>query len=161
MRPNYSILTLTNTKKLLLVCHVLSLLTGGLLYVIFRADTLRMFEWFELARLDFFVYALRDSFGGYSESLPNWILFSLPDGLWVFSFVTLMLLIWDTLTLNSLKWFITVPLFAFGSEIGQLLNLLPGTFDSLDLTFYALGTVCPFMIYQIPVDIKFSHGYEK
>jgi hypothetical protein len=67
--------------------------------------------------------------------VANPVLCSLPDGLWVFAFASWMRLIW------SRHWFwCNLPAcMALGSEIGQLYQIIPGTFDLLDVLFYSLG----------------------
>ena len=67
--------------------------------------------------------------------VANPVLCSLPDGLWVFAFASWMRLIW------SQHWFwCNLPAcIALGSEVGQLYQIIPGTFDLLDVLFYSLG----------------------
>lgn len=134
-------------KRKLLYGHILSLLTGGLIYILFRTSTLKMFSWFDKLGLTETINSARSLTLHFSEILPNWFKFSLPDGLWIFSYVCLLLLIWrDKGIRKSIHWTLIIPIIAIISELGQLTNIVPGTFDPVDLTFYLLGTILPFLI---------------
>ena len=87
--------------------------------------------------------------------LPDWLLFSLPDGLWVFSYVSLILLLWDN-RLNGYNsfWVFLIPFLAIASEFGQLLGFVSGTFDITDLIFYILGTTLPIILYTNQISIN-------
>jgi hypothetical protein len=86
---------LKNTKKLFLI-HVLTpLFIGGLLYTLFRTTTLRMFKWFSIIGIDDFICLLRRLTLGYKNYIPKWSYFSLPDGLWVYSFTSAILICWN------------------------------------------------------------------
>jgi len=74
--------------------------------------------------------------------VPNWIKYNVPDGLWLYSLTTLIIFIWQKkLNIYSLPWILLCPFLAFGSEIGQGLKIIPGTFDVIDLLAYSLATV--------------------
>lgn len=134
-------------KRKLLYGHIISLLTGGLIYILFRTSTLKMFLWFDSLGLTETINTVRNMTLDYSNQLPNWVKFSLPDGLWIFSYVCLLLLIWsDSEIKKSLPWILVIPIVAILSEFGQLPNIVPGTFDPVDLVFYLTGTILPFLI---------------
>jgi len=40
-----------------------------------------------------------------------------------------------------------VPIIAVFSEIGQAFNIVPGTFDIIDLTFYLTGATAPIILF--------------
>lgn len=142
-------------KKQLIIGHILTLLLGGLVYISFRQDTLKMFSWFDRvnmleAILDFRLFTLP-----LSVYLPNWFLYSLPDGLWLFSYLSLLLIVWNnTISKHNIHWLLLLPTVAISAEIGQLFTILPGTFDILDLTFYLGGTILPILIFTNSKTIK-------
>jgi hypothetical protein len=111
-----------------LLLVVLPIVTGSVIYVLFRDSNILLFVVF-------------DPLGLWTPTrfdpgrLANTILCSLPDGLWVFAFASWMRLIWGR------HWFwCNLPIcIGIGSEIGQLFELVPGTFDFLDVQFYSLG----------------------
>lgn len=136
-------------KKQLLIGHFSTLILGGLIYISFRVDSLMMFKWFENFSLRKPIDSLREMTLVHKSLLPDWMLYSLPDGLWVFSYVSLILLLWgNKLSSFNIIWIFLMPIFAIASEVGQLLSLIPGTFDIIDLIFYILGTIIPLIIYN-------------
>lgn len=135
-------------KKQLLFGHLLTLILGGLIYISFRTDSLVMFKWFVALSLDTPIEYLRETTLTAKQHFPNWFLFSLPDGLWVFSYISLILLIWgNNINKRNLFWAFLIPFIAISSELGQLFNIVPGTFDAIDLTFYIMGTISPFIFF--------------
>ena len=134
---------MTNRTKISLQV-VLPLLTGGLIYILFRADNLLMFRWFDkLGASDFISVCRQHTIGQFS--LPTWLIYSLPDALWVFSFTSLMLSIWrDKFSVQSIFWILVAPTIGLLSEIGQAVHLVRGTFDFSDLTLILIASSLPF-----------------
>ena len=85
----------------------------------------------------------------------NWFFFSLPDGLWVYSFTSFMLIVWGLkFSRHSLFWISIGPLLALGSEMGQAFGVVGGTFDPTDLILCLIGSI-------LPVAILFPANQEK
>lgn len=126
-----------------------TLFLGGLIYILFRTTTLNMFTWFKHLGLDNMVINLRLLTFDFGQLLPKWVLYSLADGLWIFSFINLILVFWDyEISVINIIWIVFIPLISILSEFGQLIKIVPGTFDSIDLLFYISGTLIPFIIYK-------------
>lgn len=107
-------------RRQLLLGHFLTLLAGGLIYIAFRTETLAMFKWFRIIHLDAPIEYLRVLTMDTKAFLPNWFLFSLPDGLWIFSYISLSLLIWkNRITRENIFWISIIPLTAIVSEIKE------------------------------------------
>ena len=135
-------------NRQIIIGHLFTLILGGLVYILFRQDTLKMFTWFDSLNLSVVISEIRFFTLPFSDHLPNWFLYSLPDGLWLFSYLSVLLMVWDnTISKHNIHWLLLVPLFAVFSEIGQLFKIVPGTFDILDLTFYIAGTALPILIF--------------
>ncbi|MDZ7846933.1 MAG: hypothetical protein U5L96_09250 [Owenweeksia sp.] len=136
-------------KKQLLFGHVLTLAVGGLIYIAFRSDTLLMFKYIAAISLDTPIEYLREITLTTKKYLPNWLLFSLPDGLWIFSYVTLTLFIWNNkITKENIFWITIIPCTVILFEIAQLLTFTPGTFDLVDLAFYLIGAALPISLFK-------------
>ena len=134
-------------KQIILGC-LFSILSGGLIYVLFRQDSLKMFSWFESVNLSNSISEMRLFTIPLSIYLPDWFLYSLPDGLWLFSYVSFLLVVWgNVISKHNIHWVILVPLIAIFSELGQLIKVIPGTFDVVDLCSYFLGAVLPILIF--------------
>ena len=134
-------------KRIILGC-LFSILSGGLIYVLFRQDSLKMFSWFESVNLSNSISEMRLFTLPLSIYLPDWFLYSLPDGLWLFSYVSFLLVVWgNVISKHNIHWVLLVPLIAIFSELGQLIKVIPGTFDVVDLCSYFLGAVLPILIF--------------
>jgi hypothetical protein len=119
---------------------LLPLLVGGLIYLLFRADTLFMFRWAEALGVGDALYAARSILRGTFPELPGWVLYSLPDGIWVYAGTVQFRLIWRNESdwqADVWRWLIFV--LALASEVGQALGLVPGTFDWIDTFFILFG----------------------
>ena len=142
-------------KRQIIIGHLFTLLLGGLVYISFRQDTLKMFRWFDSINLSAVISELRLLTLPLSDHLPNWFLYSLPDGLWIYSYLSVLLVVWDNvISKHNIHWLLLVPMIAIFSEIGQLFKIVPGTFDILDLIFYLGGSVLPILIFTNSKTIK-------
>lgn len=141
--------------KQLYIGHILTLLCGSLIYILFRTSNLKMFVWFEKINILIFINKVRSFTTIYAYKLPNIILYALPDGLWLFSYVNLVLFLWkNKIKYENLFWLFIVPIIAIISELAQIIKLVPGTFDSSDLFMYFLGTTLPFIIYRKSITLN-------
>ena len=92
----------------------------------------------------------------FSKSLPDWFVFSLPDGLWLFSYISVVLLVWkNQITKHSIAWILIIPLYAIVHELGQLFKFTEGTFAFNDLLFYSIAIFLPFILYKNLLTFKF------
>lgn len=134
-------------RNKILLASISSLILGTTIYLLFRTSTLKVFKWLKIFEIDFVNSNLRRSSISYFAYLPKWMLFSLPDGLWIFSYVCAMVYIWNfKIHLQSICWIAIIPCIAIASEIGQATDLVPGTFDPLDLFFYFSGLTSPLLL---------------
>lgn len=85
------------------------------------------------------------------SKFPLWLRFSFPDGLWLYSFLMWLILLWQKrINVESFVWYCIVILIAFGSEILQYFSLMKGTFDMNDICSYCLGLVlCTYNYYHL------------
>jgi hypothetical protein len=81
-----------------------------------------------LGYLIYFIYSIEQ----FSIVIKNY----LPDGLWAYSFISMILVIWHR-QLN-LCWMISAYLLAACFEVFQYLKLVPGTADIIDVTVYII-----------------------
>lgn len=120
-------------------------MVGGLIYIFFRTDKLLMFSWFKrlgLSSLISYIRLFSDEF-----ILPEWVIYSLPNALWTYSFMFSFVLLWkNSINLYSHIWFALVFFISVGSEIGQLLKIVPGTFDFIDLFLCLIAIMIPRLV---------------
>ncbi len=109
-----------------------SLLVGVLIYITFRSG-----------HCSPIMQGIVDVAGGRIASLVylfigeeprQWLIYSLPDSLWMFAFCTSILIIWS-FEISKFCWFWISVALAMGMllEILQYPGYIPGTFDSSDL----------------------------
>ena len=111
------------------------LLLGGLVYVIYRDKSLLMFDWYDALGISNEIDGLRSLFQG--EGIYGWVKYSLPDGLWAFSYMFLVDTIWNgTKSLCSYIFVYSLPTLALLSEFLQYFGLVPGVFDWMDVASY-------------------------
>lgn len=122
-------------KKYLIIHSLIPLVIGSLIYILFRSDKLIYVKFLKMISCyDIFIWIRNYSYS-YNIFLPNILLYSLPNSLWVYSFTSIMLFIWfDAKVLKIYKLWILVPIFLnIGTEFGQYFKYLPGTFDYSDI----------------------------
>jgi len=142
----------------LYIGHLFTLFCGSSIYVLFRTSNLKMFVWFDKLKILSTISYLRKFTINHSINLPEIILYSLPDGLWMFSYISLILFLWkNEIKKENLFWILIIPIISISSELGQLIKLVPGTFDVSDLFMYFLGTTLPFIIYKKSITNKLIH----
>jgi hypothetical protein len=107
-----------------------------------------MFNWFDKINILEVILDYRLVTLPLGENLPGWFLYSLPDGLWLFSYISVLLTVWNNnISKDNIYWILLVPIIAVFIEFGQLLSIVSGTFDMIDLTFYLIGAVSPILIF--------------
>jgi hypothetical protein len=73
-------------------------------------------------------------------SVPGWITNNLPDGLWFYSLLNSLFLIWGhPKNIAAWSWFVLTTLAVFLSEFAQRFHFIRGTFDIYDLTAYLIA----------------------
>ena len=132
-------------KKNILLHIILPLLIGGGIYIGFRSESLLLFQWIEYIGGINLVLELRSLVT--DISLPDWILYSLPDALWLYAFAYSILLIWNKqISRTSLACLAIVFIIGIGHELGQFYGIISGTFDPLDLVLSILALLLPLII---------------
>ncbi|NJB83637.1 hypothetical protein [Wenyingzhuangia aestuarii] len=127
-----------------IIIGALPVFLGGLIYITYRTKSLIMFDWFDKIGLSEYVVVLRTNKQLLNLELPNWIKYSLPDALWLFSFTYITLIIWRCqLNKQSVFWIMLAPIIGLFSELGQLLGFVPGTFDRVDLILLIIAALLP------------------
>ena len=134
-------------RKLILL-STLSIFFGGVIYIAFRSSSITLFKWlYDIPVIDDFVKNLRISTLPYKEYIPDWFLYSLPDGLWMFSYSCIILIIWKMeINKYSLIWLLILPILSILIEFLQYYDYFNGTFDVLDIVFFIFGSLLPILI---------------
>lgn len=116
------------------------LMLGGTVYLCWRSPDLLMFRWAEAVGMITVLNKIRLVVVHFT--LPDWILYNLPDACWSYAWVAHARLVWcGSDGLGRWAWISLIPAVGIISEAGQALTIVPGTFDYLDLAAYALGAI--------------------
>lgn len=138
-----SITASENVKTRFLLHVVTPLMIGGAIYICWRDPSLLMFDWFSRLGLTSVIEGIRAVTLPYAGQLPRWLLYSLPDALWVYAAIMLMDCIWHerrTRRRNRRLWLWSGPLLAIVVELGQLTGWVGGSFDPYDLVLSAAAS---------------------
>lgn len=110
----------------------------------FRSESLQMFRWCEIIHINECVDSLR-----MQCTLPQWIVYSLPDGLWLCSYVILVSTIWDFDLKQGWFYVFSLPIIGIGSELAQAFGFMRGTFDWIDIVCYIGGLLLGYIIVKL------------
>ena len=133
------------TLGFLLVQVVLPIVIGGMIYICWRVDHLFMFTWFDAIGLTPLIEWFREVAGPARPYLPDWLLYSVPDGTWVYACVAFFGRLWrDGPWWATALWTGMGPAMAIGGELGQIPGWVPGTWDWVDFVWYVACAVIAF-----------------
>lgn len=126
------------------------IIAGILIYIFFREDVFLYNKIFQLFKIDIFLENIKGETFMKKISLPSWIKYSLPDGLYIFSISNYFLI------LNSNKIGILIGfLFLTALIIIEILQLIfgkyffwLGTYDIMDILFYITGYTLSLILFK-------------
>lgn len=124
----------------ILVRVMIPLIIGGIIYILFGDESIRLVNW--SMEIDALAY-LRNQCS--SESIPEWLIFNIPDGIWLFALLQFIDIVWSGEE-GSHIWIALSVLLAIGHELGQLASIFSGTFDVLDLLLYGIVAICSILL---------------
>lgn len=127
------------------VISFILLTIGGVLYLGWRSGNLVMFQLIDKLGMTGYLKSFRDISTNYS--LYDYVKYSMPDGLWLFSYMFLIDAIWDNHKCKSYYSFLWVlPAIAIMSELLQAVSIVPGTFDIVDIFHYILAIIIFYLL---------------
>lgn len=122
----------------LIFLHVLIPVTIGItIYLFFRTNTLLVFKWANFFGLLEIIGVIRSYTLQLVNIIPDFILYSLPDGIWVYSATIMFLILWHKCTNNwyKISWILLPLLCSMIAEILQYFSIIEGTFCIVDICF--------------------------
>ncbi len=137
---------INHTKMRTVIFASLIFLSGAMIYILFRPTHLLMFNWLDIIGLMDFVNSIRPN----SSVIPEWVIYSLPDGLWLFSYCIFIGCIWNFELKRCFCVLMVLPIYAMTHEIMQKVRIVSGTFDWIDLAAYLTAFVlgCFYIVYH-------------
>lgn len=144
-----------SNKIYLIFESFIPLSVGGLIYILFRTDSLFMYRWFDFLNISGWIYSVRNSIHFIPQGFIKTIIDTVPNGLWMFSYIAFLLLIWkNEINKKSILYFLLLPVISVMSEFLQKFGIINGTFDVLDIFSYTLGAVFPLLIHFKKIKLK-------
>lgn len=118
--------------------------------MIYRQTNLKIFSWIKTFGIQDHIIRLRIFFK--ENDISEFYIYNLPNGLWIISLTTLLLVIWE----NNYKkefWVYFLILFSLVvfPEIFQLFHLISGTYDGVDL-------IVNLLCFGIPCTVVLLHN---
>ena len=132
---------LTGRKAYLVLNALFPVILGASIYLLFRDTSLLVFQWMDSLCLFDDIMELRIDSQVLRTSLPQHVLYSLPDGCWVLAMTAVYRSIWDWNSLEGSFWISLGCILGLGGEFGQLLGFVPGHFDWWDVGYMVVGFV--------------------
>lgn len=139
--------------------HVLFTMSFGfIIYLSFRSKSIIMFHWINIfensSQLDTFrEYLFRNFYP------PYWLIYSLPDGLWVYALISTLFVVLGKDIFYQKFWLIVAIILGPLIEYLQFLKLFPGTFDIVDLLFYFIGSILSLTIIKFYIRKNEKQNY--
>ena len=125
---------------------LLLILTGGMIYVLYRPESLLLFRVTDSLGITPLIDILRSNSS--RVMLPSFMINSLPAGLWTASYLIMMYITTKFHTRRiRLMLALPLPITAIVLEFLQLLGWCPGTFDIYDLICY----IVPLFIFIVSI----------
>lgn len=137
----------SNIVAFKILISIIFLFIGGLIYLGWRSGNLVMFQLLRKWGMLDLLTSIRDM--GTRYSLFEWIKYSIPDGLWLLSYMFIIDAIWHNnkhILYYVFLW--SLPIIAIMSEILQYTEIVPGTFDIVDLSCYLIAIII-FIIFNL------------
>jgi len=142
----------------------IAVFTGGMIYVLCRSSDYSFFHWIRWLGFDGELTFLRARILPVGHKLPEWFVFSMPDGLWSLALTLIMLTIWmGSHSILKYVWYATIPILVFGYELLQWTGMVGGTFCFTDIILVAAGLLAGLVMtlltfkkskYEIPNEVQ-------
>jgi len=129
------------TRFNIILCTA-ALMLGGIIYLLFRPSEILFLKWIQTAGLDNWFSLARQKSLSLNLHLPEWIVFSLPNGFWAFAYALLITCVWSgSKSWLRYFWMASIPILVLGFEILQFTGTIPGTFCMQDLALGMAGII--------------------
>ena len=151
-------------KKRKILLTIFPLISGILIYIFFRSKYLFYFRLLKHFSLDKYFLQLRIYAQTFRHFFPTWVVYSFPDGVWIFSF-GIALLVNRFYFKKILLFYTFIYLFMIFLEFFQLKfgghGTFSGTFDKMDVICYTYGYILSTFISFILWKYQMKNSYLK
>ena len=156
MDKRFNYITIHSSKNRYILLPFLAVFVGGFIYILFRPTEAGFLKWFGIVGTEDLLYAAREKSLSIYSFLPDWIVYSLPNGLWAFAYTIIVLRIWKgSNSIVKYFWFLSIPVLVFGFELLQLTGNVQGTYCWSDMLWGALGIILGLLtLYKIKYNLN-------
>jgi hypothetical protein len=146
------------SNTLYVFLSAIALLLGGIIYIFLRTSEYVFFRWINAVGLANWLNSARNQSQYLNLYFPDWILFSLPDGLWAFAYSLIITGIWSgSRSVLKYFWMSSIPVLIIGFEVLQYTSFIKGTFCFQDIVFGMAGIITGIII---GIKLNKSKNYE-
>ena len=140
----------TSSRYITACISIIIFLFACMIYICNRSFDMILYKWLNINTSNVIFSYLQQ----HAVPLPDWALYNLPDGLWLFSYTLLIDAIWSK---NNIKYYFIgiITLLILILEIAQMMHIFPGTGDILDIASYLIALII-YSLYNI-----ITYRYEK
>ena|SRR5687767_11825896 len=129
-------------RWIVLALIVISLCIGAFLYVSTRSESIYLNQWLSMINNGELILYFQKLVT--NVQIPEIIIYSLPDGLWMFAMIMVILMIWDfRLHKRSMIWLFSAIGAGISFEFLQSMQIVRGTFDKMDLLLILVCAILP------------------
>lgn len=136
----------STTYFLCSILSILCLILGGIVYLVYRTRTLLMFHFLSsdcISILD----SAKTTVNIPNNTFTSFVVYSLPAALWTISYILFMHLICiDMPKIARLIWIYSLPILLCLVEFLQILPVISGTFDIIDVLCYIIPIIVSLLI---------------
>ncbi len=120
----------TRYSRPVLLNVAVPLIAGLSIYLLFRHSPLALLADARIPRIS------------WSGSMPRWLVYNLPSGLWAYSMVSAISILWiNQRAQQRAAWLAGATIVAISMELSQLMLVIPGTYDHIDVVLTVLGCI--------------------
>lgn len=131
-------------KKIKFMLVFFPLFLGVLIYLLYRSKNLFYYNFIHFLNINGYILLARESAILYRKLFPTWVIYSLPDGLWLFSTGAIFLIDRKKYFLHFC-WFSFIYLFVIGIEFLQKYygghGTPIGTYDKNDIIAFTYAYI--------------------
>lgn len=151
-------------KKLKLSLIFFPLLLGILIYLLYRSKNLFYYNLIHYMNMHGYISLARKTALIYRKLFPTWSIYSLPDGLWLFS-TGIAFLMERKFYIHNLVWYTGIYFFMILTEFIQKFygghGTIIGTFDRKDILAFTIAYISVLFLTMIFRKFENEKKYEK
>lgn len=136
------------TWLLSIILSGFAMIVGGSIYIGWRSDPPLFISWLKDSEMASWMGSIQHALQNHFNTLPEWMIYSLPNALWAFAYSNLICLLWHQRKgWGKALWVATAPLLPIAWELSQFLNVIPGVFCWADLSLGLVGAVAGILMF--------------